>query len=196
MRLSYFSSLVFYRDLTSPLLTNDLIASKIYFLRGEKELLDSDLALLYGVETKRLKEAVRRNIARFPEDFMFELTFKEWSALRTQIASLEGRGRYSKYPPMAFAEQGVAMLSGILNSSKAIETNVAIMPARRSFSVGGRTFVALRRLMESNKDLAAKIRQLENKYDAQFKGVFEAIQQLIRQESKKMRPVGFRIQKK
>ncbi len=172
--------------MTSALLTNDLIASKIYFLRGEKVLLDSDLAFLYGVETKRLKEAVRRNIARFPEDFMFELTFREWSALRTQFASLEGRGRYSKYPPMAFTEQGVAMLSGILNSSRAIETNVAIM----------RTFVALRRLMQSNKELAAKIRQLENKYDAQFKGVFEAIQMLIRQESKKLRPIGFRIQKK
>ena len=172
--------------MNSVLITNDFIASKIYFLRGERVLLDSDLALLYGVESKRLKEAVRRNIARFPVDFMFEMTFREWPPLRTQIASLEGRGKYSKYPPMAFTEQGVAMLSGILNSSRAIETNVAIM----------RTFVELRRLMQSNKELASKIRQLENKYDAQFKGVFEAIQQLIRQESKKIRPIGFRIQKK
>jgi hypothetical protein len=172
--------------MNSVILKGDLIASKIYFLRGEKVLLDSDLAVLYKVETKRLKEAVRRNAARFPTDFMFELKAREWFVLRTQIASLEGKGKHSKYPPFAFTEQGVAMLAGLLNSQRAIETNIAIM----------RTFVALRKWMQSNKDLAEKIRQLENKYDQQFKVVFDAIRQLIQQETKKMRTIGFRISSK
>jgi hypothetical protein len=179
-------------------LTNDFITTKIHFLRGEKVLLDSDLAFLYGVEVKRLKEAVRRNIDRFPEDFMFQLAPEEWDSLRTQIATLKtgenenlrsqivtlklGRGQHSKYPPMAFTEQGVAMLSGILKSQRAVETNIAIM----------RTFVALRRWMESNRELAAKIHQLEKKYDQQFKLVFDAIQQLIREEGDK-RPIGFQV---
>jgi len=169
--------------MSTVLASTDFIATKILFLRGEKVLLDADLALLYGVDTKRLKEAVRRNLARFPEDFMFELTPDEWSSLRTQIASLKsGRGKHPKFPPFAFTEQGVAMLSGILNSPRAIETNIAIM----------RTFVALRKLMESNQDLATKIRQLERKYDQRFKLVFDTIQQLIKQE-KEARPIGFEI---
>lgn len=148
-------------------------------------MLDADLALLYGVETKVLKQAVRRNIDRFPEDFLFEVSTEEWNSLRSQIVTLEkGRGKYSKYPPFAFTEQGVAMLSGILNSPRAIETNIAIM----------RTFVALRKLMETHKDLAAKIRQLEKKYDQRFKLVFDAIQKLIRQE-KDAQPIGFKIAK-
>lgn len=170
----------------SILTTPDFIATKILFLRGEKVLLDADLALLYGVETKVLKQAVRRNIDRFPEDFLFELSTEEWNSLRSQFVTLEkGRGKYSKYPPFAFTEQGVAMLSGILNSPRAVETNIAIM----------RTFVALRKLMETNKDLAAKIRQLEKKYDQRFKLVFDAIQKLIKQE-KEARPIGFEIGKK
>ncbi len=154
--------------------TTDFIASKILFLRGEKVLLDTDLALLYGVETKVLKQAVRRNFERFPEDFLFELSVDEWTSLRSQIVTLEkGRGKYSKYPPFAFTEQGVAMLSGILNSPRAVETNIAIM----------RTFLTLRKLMETNKDLAAKIRQLEKKYDQRFKLVFDTIQRLIKEEN-------------
>ncbi len=169
----------------SVITTSDFIAAKILFLRGEKVLLDADLALLYGIESRRLKEAVRRNIDRFPQDFMFELSKEEWESLRSQIATLKGgRGQHSKYPPFAFTEQGVAMLSGILNSPRAIETNIAIM----------RTFVALRRLMESNKELAAQIRKLEKKYDQRFKIVFDAIQQLIKQE-KEARPIGFEIGK-
>jgi hypothetical protein len=167
----------------SALTTSDFIVSKIIFVRGEKVMLDFDLASLYGLETKRLKEAVRRNISRFPEDFMFVLGTEEWSTLRTQFASLKvTRGKHPKYPPMAFTEQGVAMLSGVLNSQRAIETNIAIM----------RTFVALRKLMQSNKELALKIQQLEQKYDQRFKVVFDAIQQLIKQE-KEMRPIGFEI---
>ena len=169
----------------SIITTPDFITTKILFLRGEKVLLDADLALLYGVETRVLKQAVRRNIDRFPEDFLFELSTEEWNSLRSQIVTLEkGRGKYSKFPPFAFTEQGVAMLSGILNSPRAVETNIAIM----------RTFVGLRKLMETNKDLAAKIRQLERKYNQRFKLVFDAIQKLIKQE-KEARPIGFKIGK-
>ncbi len=163
--------------------TPDFIATKILLLRDEKVLLDADLALLYGVETKRLKEAVKRNIARFPDDFMFQLTKDEWQNLRSQIASSSWGG--TRYPPFAFTEQGVAMLSGILNSRRAIETNIAIM----------RTFVALRKLMLSNTELATKIRRLEKKYDQRFKIVFDTIQQLLKQE-KEARPIGFEIGKK
>jgi hypothetical protein len=165
----------------------DFIATKIYFLRGEKILFDSDLAALYGLETKVLKQAVRRNMKRFPPDFMFELSDEEWTFLRSQIVTLEkGRGKYPKYAPFAFTEQGVAMLSGVLNTRRAVETNIAIM----------RTFVTLRKWMQSNKELAARIRQLESKYDEQFSVVFDAIRQLIRQEAKEVRPIGFRIQAK
>jgi hypothetical protein len=164
--------------------TTDHIASKILTLRSEKVLLDFDIALLYNVETKRLKESVRRNISRFPEDFMFQLTLEEWLSLRSQFASLKGlgRGKHPKYPPYAFTEQDVAMLSGVLKSQRAIETNIAIM----------RTFVELRKWMQSNKALAEKIHLLEKKYDQRFKLVFDAIQQLIRQE-KEAHPIGFQI---
>jgi ORF6N domain len=165
------------------LASTDFIATKILFIRGEKVLLDADLSMLYGVKTKYLKRQVRRNMDRFPEDFMLELSQQEYETLRSQFGTLK-RGEHAKYPPFAFTEQGVAMLSGILNSPQAIDTNIAIM----------RTFVALRRWMESNKELAAKIRQLEKKYDERFKIVFDAIQQLINQE-KEARPIGFEIGK-
>jgi hypothetical protein len=169
----------------SVITTPDFIATKILFLRGEKVLLDADLALLYGVETRVLNQAVKRNADRFPADFMFELTREEFNSLMSQIViSKPGRGGRRKLP-LAFTEQGVAMLSGILNSPRAVETNIAIM----------RTFVALRKLMETNKDLAAKIRQLEKKYDQRFKLVFDTIQKLIKQE-KEARPIGFEIGKK
>ncbi len=166
--------------MSTVLVSTDFIATKILFLRDDKVLLDADLALLYGVETKVLKQAVRRNIDRFPPDFMFELTQEEFANLRSQFVTSSWGGQ--RYPPFAFTEQGVAMLSGILNSPRAIETNIAIM----------RTFVALRKLMESNQDLATKIRQLERKYDQRFKLVFDTIQQLIKQE-KEARPIGFEI---
>ncbi len=167
----------------TKLLTRDTIASKICFLRGEKVLLDSDLAVLYGVSTKVLKQTVRRNAPRFPNDFMFELTDIEFENLRSQIVTSSWGGQ--RYSPFAFTEQGVAMLSGILRSQRAVETNIAIM----------RTFVALRKWMQSNKELASKINQLENKYDQQFKVVFDAIRQLIQQESGELTPIGFRILK-
>ena len=167
-------------------MTSELIASKICFLRGERVILDADLAVLYGIATKTLKQAVRRNIERFPDDFLFVLTEAEWKSLRSQFVTLEmGRGKYSKYPPFAFTEQGVAMMSGIINSPRAVQTNIAIV----------RTFVALRKWMQSNKELENKIRQLEGKYDQQFKIVFDAIRQLIREDSKERAPIGFKVRK-
>lgn len=125
-----------------------LIQSKIHILREQRVILDFDLAEFYGVETKRLKEAVRRNTERFPEDFVFELTREEYNALRTQIASLEnGRGKYAKYTPFAFTEHGVAMLSGILNNTKAIEINIAII----------RAFISMRHYTLTYTELADKV---------------------------------------
>ncbi len=146
-------------------------------------LLDSDLAALYQVETRVLKQAVRRNTDRFPEDFMFKLSREEWKSLRSQIVILEkGRGKYSKYPPYAFTEQGVAMLSGVLKSPRAAEVNIAIM----------RTFVYLRKWMSGNRSLARKVDRLEKKYDEQFQSVFNVIKKLIQQEQKPRTKIGFK----
>jgi hypothetical protein len=157
------------------------IAEKIYFIRGEKVILDFDLATLYNVDAKRLKESVRRNIKRFPLDFMFELSQDECKNLRTHFASSSWGGQ--RYAPYAFTEQGVAMLSGILNSDRAINVNIAIM----------RAFVQMRRMLETHRDLAEKIKELESKYDEQFGIVFEAIRQLIHKENEPRNPVGFKI---
>jgi phage regulator Rha-like protein len=128
------------------------IDRRIYLIRSQKVILDSNLAELYQVPTKRLNEAVRRNLARFPEDFMFQLTDKEASALRSQIATLEmGRGRYPKYAPYAFTEHGVAMLSSVLNSTRAVQMNILII----------RAFVKLRETLATHKDLARKMEHLE-----------------------------------
>jgi len=143
-----------------------LIHSKIYEIRGVRIMLDTDLAELYGVETKRLKEAVRRNIERFPADFMFELTDVEFKFLRTQFATSSWGG--VRYPPFAFSEHGVAMLSGVLNSSKAIETNIAII----------RAFIALRHYAHTYAELSQKITELETKYDAEIADIHEALTQL------------------
>jgi phage regulator Rha-like protein len=145
----------------------ETITSCIHFIRGEKVMLDRDLAELYGVETKVLKQAVRRNIKRFPEDFMFELTYKEESFLRSQSVTLEGKGKHSKYLSMAFTEQGVAMLSSVLKSDRAIQVNIQIM----------RTFTKLREMLADHKDLQKKIEAMEAKYDEQFSIVFEVIKQ-------------------
>src|ERR1700730_6717746 len=130
------------------------IARAILFLRGHKVLLDSDLAALYGVDSKVLLQAVRRNRERFPEDFMIQLTAAEWSALRSQIVTLKGgRGQHRKYLPYAFTEQGVAMLSTVLNSDRAIAVNIEIM----------RAFVRMREILASSKELARKFDELERK---------------------------------
>ena len=157
-------------------------------MRGEKIILDVDLASLYQVETRALNQADRRNIYRFPPDFLFELTAEEVGNLKSQfvISSLGSKVNWGgrRKLPLAFTEQGVAMLSCILKSRRAIETNIIIM----------RTFVALRKWMQSNKELAAKIKQLESRYDEQFKVVFEAIRQLLREE-REVRPIGFKLPK-
>jgi ORF6N domain len=163
------------------------LAALIYLLRGERVLLSEHLAGLYAVPVKVLNQAVKRNINRFPDDFMFQLTPDESETIfrsRSQIVTLK-RGENIKYLPYAFTEQGVAMLSSVLRSPRAVEVNIAIM----------RTFVQLRRLMDSNRDLARKIEALENRYDEQFANVFDAIKRLIADDdSRKTRPkrgIGF-----
>jgi hypothetical protein len=156
------------------------VAQLIFFVRGEKVMLDADLAKLYGVTTKRLNEQLRRNRNRFPEDFAFQLTDDEVDALRSQIATSSSHGG-RRYLPYAFTEQGVAMLSSVLRSARAVEVNIAIM----------RTFVQLRRLMDTNRDLARKIGALEKKYDEQFAAVFEAIKELIAPSSPPKKQIGF-----
>ena len=167
----------------TKLIPVETIVSKILFLRNEKVLLDRDLAEMYGVETKQLKRAVRRNIDRFPNDFMFKLTNAEHRSLRRQFGTLK-RGAHSKYPPMAFTEQGVAMLSTVLNSRRAIEVNIAIM----------RAFVHLRKMIVSHKELAKKLKELEHHikdHDEKILAIFEAIQQLITLPQDSKKKIGF-----
>jgi ORF6N domain len=150
---------------------DDTIIRKIYMLRGQKVMLDMDLAVLYEVETGYLKRQVKRNIERFPEDFMFELTSKEYNSLRSQIGILN-RGAHTKYLPFAFTEQGVAMLSGVINSPKAIDMNIAIM----------RAFVETRKLIHSNKKVAEQIKTLFERigeHDGQLKAIYDAMENLM-----------------
>lgn len=160
----------------------ELIASKIYLMRSVKVMLDRDLAELYGVETKVLKQAVRRNIDRFPADFIFELTKEENQSLRSQNVTLK-RGQHSKYLPFAFTEQGVAMLSSVLKSDRAIQVNIQIM----------RAFTQLRKMLSTHEDLKRKIESMEKKYDQQFQIVFEAIKQLLSEEDKPKKKIGYTV---
>jgi hypothetical protein len=161
------------------------IEKAILLVRGQKVLLDRDLAELYGVETRVLKQAVRRNRNRFPSDFMFELTNEENRSLRSQNVILEP-GRYSKYLPFAFTEQGVAMLSSVLNSERAIEVNIAIM----------RVFVRLREIMATHKELAFKLAEHEDRlegHDEQIQNIFEAIRQLMAPPERERKKIGFEV---
>jgi len=151
----------------------------IYLIRNQKVMLDLDLADLYGVETKRLNEQVKRNLDRFPDDFMFQLTKDEFNILKSQIATSSWGGRRTL--PFVFTEQGVAMLSTVLNSKRAVQVNIEIM----------RTFVRIRKLLLSNKDLAKRLDKMEKKYDDQFKVVFDAIRQLMAPEIKPKHRIGF-----
>lgn len=161
------------------------IQNRIYEIRGERVMLDKDLASLYQIETKRLTEAVKRNIKRFPTDFMFQLTKEEWESIRFQVEALEtnnslrpqiaalkkGRGQHSKYLPLAFTEQGVAMLSGILNSDKAIAMNIAIM----------RAFVEIRRVLIQDTDLREQLKQIKERigeHDVQLNQLYDALENL------------------
>jgi len=159
------------------------IERSILLIRGHKVILDADLATLYGVETKQLVRAVKRNLPRFPDDFMFQLNDEESENLRFHFGtSSQWGGR--RYPPYAFTEQGVAMLSSVLRSKRAVQVNIEIM----------RTFVRLRRMLASNKELARRLDALEKKYDAQFKVVFDAIRELMKPPEPKKRPIGFLVE--
>jgi ORF6N domain len=177
------------RSQATPALPLDRIADAIVIVRGHKILLDEDLAALYGVEIKALSQAVKRNAAPFPDDFMLQLTAPEWRALRSQFVTLKaGRGQHRKYLPYAFTEQGVAMLSSVLRSPQAIAVNIQIM----------RAFVQLRELLNSNKELARQFAQLEarlNKkladHDQAITAILSAIRQLMNPATPKRRGIGF-----
>lgn len=148
------------------------IHQKIYEIRGQKVMLDRDLSKLYQVETKYLNLVVKRNFERFPSDFMFQLSIEEWEVLRLQIETSKGKGG-TRYLPYAFSEQGIAMLSGLLNSQVAIHVNIMIM----------RTFVQIRQFALSHVELSTQLKQLEQKYDKQFDDIFEAINYLLKKDS-------------
>lgn len=154
------------------------LQSKIHEIRGLKVIMDFDLAELYEVETKVLNQSVKRNAKRFPGDFMFQLDDQEYISLRSQIVTLDeaGRGKHRKYLPFAFTEQGVAMLSGILNSDVAINVNIAIM----------RTFVLIRKYAIEHKEFSEKLLELETKYDKNFNDVYEALNYLIKKDEKEV----------
>ena len=151
-----------------------ILQAKIHEVRGQKVILDFDLSELYDVQTKVLNQAVKRNLQRFPEDFMFQLTENEYESLRSQIVTLNenGRGKHKKYLPFAFTEQGIAMLSGILNSEVAINVNIAIM----------RTFVMIRRFAIEHKELNSKLLEMEIKYEKQFSDIYEALNFIIKRD--------------
>ncbi|MFA6317152.1 MAG: ORF6N domain-containing protein [Elusimicrobiota bacterium] len=170
------------------------VESRIYLMRGQKVMLSHDLAELYGVETRVLVQAVRRNLDRFPEDFMFRLTWEETVRLKARViaekttAILRSQavilrwGEHHKYQPYAFTEQGVAMLSSVLRSKQAVQVNIEIM----------RAFVRLRQILGAHKDLARKLETLEKKYDAQFGVVFDAIRKLMAPPEPPRPKIGFR----
>lgn len=166
------------RELT--ILSTERIASRIFWVRNKKVMLDKDLAELYIVETRALNQAVRRNKDRFPDDFMFQLAGDEFTNLRSQIVTSRWGG--TRKPPLAFTEQGVAMLSSVLKSKRAVSVNIQII----------RTFVKLRELLATNEALRKKIEIMERKYDNQFKVVFDVIKKLLAEEEKPKTKIGYR----
>jgi len=157
------------------------IEQRIYYIRGQKVLLDRDLAELYGVETKVLKQSVRRNTERFPDDFMFQLNKKEFEHWRSQFVTSNADRMGLRYRPMAFTEQGVAMLSSVLKSKRAIDVNIAIM----------RTFVKLRQMLETHVKLAKALAEMEQKYDEQFRIVFQILNDLMTPPDPKQKQIGY-----
>jgi phage regulator Rha-like protein len=169
-------------------LPDEIVMNKIYFIRGQKVMLDRDLAALYEVDTKRLKEAVRRNINRFPEDFMFEMTEKELQNWRTQIASSNSDKMGLRYMPFCFTEQGVAMLSSVLNSEKAITVNIQII----------RIFTKIRQMLIDNTELRLEIEKIKKKLDNQGKNmevVFQYLDQLLEKKEipKTRKQIGYKL---
>jgi ORF6N domain len=173
---------------TNLIIREENIASIIYQIRGEKVMLDMDLSMLYGVETKVFKQSIRRNIKRFPPDFMFELTSAEFENLKSQLATSSWGG--TRYPPFAFTEQGVAMLSGVLNSDRAIAVNIIVM----------RTFVQMRKLLSSNIELTNRLNNLEDiiydkldEQDDEIRAIHDALDELMSVDKPKTRkPIGFK----
>ena len=168
-----------------------VIQKKIHEIRGQKVMLDFDLAELYGVQTGKLNEKVKRNIKRFPEDFMFQLTKEEWNSMLSQFATASQNKRNLNLFPYAFTEQGVSMLSGILNSDTAIEMNINIM----------RAFVFMKQYALSHKDLTDKLKELEDKYNQKFSDVYEAINYLLNKdkieiEHKQRKQIGYKTKEK
>jgi hypothetical protein len=175
---------------TNPVVPAERIEKAIFMIRSQKVILDHDLAELYGVQTKALKQAVRRNFSRFPSDFMFELTDLEFKNLRSQIvtSSLDQWGG-QRYRPMVFTEQGVAMLSSVLRSDRAVQVNIAIM----------RVFVRLREMMATHKELASKLGELETRirdHDEKIVAIFEAIRRLLPAAERTRRKIGFEMKER
>jgi len=165
------------------LVLTEVIGQKIYLIRGHKVMIDADLAILYGVKTKRLNEQVKRNVKRFPADFMFQLTRQEKDKLVANCDQFK-QLKHSTVPPYAFTEQGVAMLSTVLNSERAVQVNIAIM----------RAFVKLRQILSTHKELAHKLKELEQKtekHDTEIQAIFEAIRQLMKPPEQSKRRIGF-----
>lgn len=172
--------------MSKELIPAERIETKILLLRGQKVMLDKDLATLYGVRTSILKRAVRRNAKRFPEDFMFVLDAQELANWRCQFGTSNPDRMGLRYPPMAFTEHGIAMLSSVLNSERAIQVNIAIM----------RAFSRLRHILATHTDLARKLDELEKKYDAQFRVVFDAMRQLMNPPDTPRKQIGFGVRER
>lgn len=169
-----------------PIIPAERIERRILLIRSQKVMLDSDLAELYQVETKVLNQAVKRNLERFPADFMFQLTPEETKSLRSQIVtSKKGRGG-RRYPPRVFTEHGAVMLASVLNSPVAVQASIQVV----------RAFIRLRGILAAHKELAHKLEELEKKYDKQFKAVFDAIRQLMEPPEPKRKRIGFKPRRK
>lgn len=173
-------------DKMDKLIPIERIESKIYLIRSQKVMIDSDLAQLYGIRTKNLNKAISRNPGRFPEDFMFQLSVQEHENLRFQIGTSKRGGR--RYLPYAFTEQGVAMLSSVLNSERAILVNIAIM----------RAFVKLKQVLATHKEVSRKLKKLEDRvdqHDSEIRAIFEAIRKMVEPEEKPTKHIGFMMEK-
>ncbi len=170
-------------SMSSDLIPHERIESKIYVFRGKKVMIDRDLALLYRVETKVLNQAVKRNFARFPEDFMFRLSFDEFANLRSQFVTSSLNYGGPRYLPFVFTEQGVAMLSSVLKSESAIMVNIQIM----------RTFTKMREMLSENEELRRKVELMEKQYDEQFLSVFDAIRRLTDEKIGDQEEIGFQL---
>ena len=168
--------------MSTAIVSQEMIERLIFLIRGQKVIIDADLAVLYGVTTRRLKEQVRRNMERFPSDFMFELTGDEKAQVVANCDHLK-KLRFSPYLPYAFTEHGALMLANVLSSERAMQASVQIV----------RTFVRLREMLASNAELSRKLDALEKKYDQQFKVLFEAIRQLLQPPEKPKRQIGFKV---